>query len=193
MCKYFHLKFMHAGNAPDGVSLSGCCRLKAPIIGGAGDNHPANPFQNFFALAEGQVIEIVRQMPGEPAPFGGTDIASDVMPRSRPRLMGQFPLEIAIWQAIAALDPGKDIKLSSDRGTLVPFVQLNSVRAIEGSVLTGHGAMEVPIRVSMSAHMINQSKLEFRRIIRPIEERFRKFFNRLWCHASLRLRGLRGV
>ncbi|MGK9086638.1 hypothetical protein KXR64_22990, partial [Brucella intermedia] len=49
--------------------LSGCCGLKASIIGGAGDDYPANPFQNFFSLAERQIIEIVRQMPGEPAPF----------------------------------------------------------------------------------------------------------------------------
>lgn len=64
----------------NGVALSGRCCLETPVIGRAGDDDAANPFENFFTLGQGKTAEVVRQMPGEPASFGCADVASNVMP-----------------------------------------------------------------------------------------------------------------
>ncbi|MBZ9823199.1 hypothetical protein [Mesorhizobium sp. CA4] len=84
----------------DGVSLlHGSC-LKAPVIGRATDDDASDPLKDFFLLLARPRVEIVGQMPGEPAPFGRVDVVKN-MAGGRPRRVWEFCFEISLRQPVS--------------------------------------------------------------------------------------------
>ncbi len=57
------------------ITLFGCRRLVATIVGRARDDDPTHPFDDFLPLGERQAAEIIRKMPCKSSPLSSADVA----------------------------------------------------------------------------------------------------------------------
>lgn len=128
----------------DRVTLLGRGRLKTTIIGRAGDDHPADPFQDFLTFAEGQAVEIVRQVPGEPTPFWWPDVGADIESGCRARPMRKLGLEIPAGQPVAFLNPRQDLEAFDRAQYFRALHPTEECFGIEGFVGANDSMVQVP-------------------------------------------------
>lgn len=181
----------HAREA-DGVAVLGRRGLEAAIVCRAADDDAPDPLDDPFPLRRRQEIEVVRQVPRQPAPLRGVD-AFQFMAPGGAALVRQLRVEIPFRQPIAAFDPTQNLHARDADRRLGSLHPASDGLEVEGLVGANDRPMQMPIALAMPLHVERQRFAERRRILPLPIRRLREFLHRLGLHAALPLLARRGL
>lgn len=122
-------------------------------------------------------------MQRDPAPFGGTDVA-EVMTEQRTVLVGQFRFEVSCRQPVSLFDAGEDFEARDGSRYTLALDPGQHGLMVERFAEPNDSAVELPVTLAKTAHLIDQRILKRSRVVACLEQWIRERLDMFWLWSS---------